>query len=274
MPDTILVVPCYNEAARLQPDAFLAVVERDPRLRLLLVNDGSRDDTLDVLRRLAHRVPGSIEVLDLPRNGGKAEAVRQGVLAALRSEPSYVGFWDADLAAPLEQAADLRRVLDRRPEIDVVLSTRLPLLGRNVHRRPLRRRLGRLCAALASAALGLRLYDTQCGAKLFRATPETAELFARPFAARWLFDIEILARMVQTRGRQAVSTAIYELPLDEWTEVPGSRVKAGDYLRALGELAAIWWRHLRPGARPSLDEPGPRALPAFPALGAASRRAA
>src|SRR5207249_2480818 len=98
MPRAIVVVPCYNEARRLNVRAIQEFARRTEFADLLFVNDGSRDETLELLERLNQSHPGRFSLLHLAKNGGKAEAVRQGLLLALRSGADYVGFWDADLA--------------------------------------------------------------------------------------------------------------------------------------------------------------------------------
>jgi glycosyltransferase involved in cell wall biosynthesis len=79
----VLVVPCYNEQHRLPVDAFRAFTVDGIRVELLFVNDGSTDGTLRLLEKLQHEDPSRFSVLNLARNSGKAEAVRQGILAAL-----------------------------------------------------------------------------------------------------------------------------------------------------------------------------------------------
>ena len=130
-------------------------------------------------------------------------------------------------------------VLDTRPEITMVNGARVRLLGRQISRRPGRHYFGRAGATLISSSLGLAVYDTQCGAKLFRASDLTGDLFATPFLSRWIFDVEIIARLVQRIGRDAAARSIYELPLLEWHDVPGSKVKLRDYLRGLRDLWKI-----------------------------------
>jgi glycosyltransferase involved in cell wall biosynthesis len=266
--DTTIVVPCFNEAQLLSVFAFGQFVAACDRSRLLLVNDGSHDKTLDVLHALESRHPDSVFVLDLGRNYGKAEAVRRGVLRALADGPAYCGYWDADLATPLEAIPDFCRILDRHDEIDLVIGCRIPLLGHRIKRRRTRCLLGRLFARVASTVLGLPIRDTQCGAKLFRATPEAAAVFAEPFTTRWIFDVEILARLTQFRsvaGRRPLADTIYEFALDSWLDVPGSKLAARDFLVAFVDMARIcrsFWR--RPPARaiappPYLSERSARA---------------
>src|SRR5262249_27231448 len=152
--------------------------------------DGTREK-LEELRSLA---PERVEVLALRANVGKAEAVRAGVLRALDRGAAYVGFWDADLATPLAVVNEFRARLAARCELELVMGARIALLGRRIARRALRHYAGRAFATGASLALALPVYDTQCGAKLWRVLPHTRELFERPFAGRWTFDVELLAR--------------------------------------------------------------------------------
>jgi glycosyltransferase involved in cell wall biosynthesis len=249
MSSTTLVIPCYNEERRLDGSAFLRFAAANPAVRLLFVNDGSRDKTLEVLKGIAAERPVQIAVHDCPQNGGKAEAVRQGMLRALEEGADYAGYFDADLATPLEACLEFSRVLDRLRGIDVVVGSRLQLLGRSIRRRAKRALLGRVFARAASTTLGISIHDTQCGAKLFRATPWVAAAFSQPFCTRWIFDVEVLARIAQSTaaaGGPALTECVYEFPLDDWTEIAGSKLKATDFLKAPKELATIYWRYLGP----------------------------
>ncbi len=243
-----IVIPCYNEAARFPVAPFLAFVGAHPDIRFLLVNDGSRDDTLSVLNRAAQTAPDQVEVLNQPVNRGKGEAVRAGILAAInRPGCEAVGFWDADLATPLEQIKDLTDVLRGDPELAMVFGARVKLLGRNIERRPIRHYLGRVFATVVSLALRLPIYDTQCGAKVFRVSEEARELFGEPFSSRWVFDVEILARLIRRRHFQmaSVQRAIYEYPLPCWRDVAGSQVRAKDFFRAFWDVIRIYRRYMR-----------------------------
>ena len=141
------------------------------------MDDGSTDGTRELLEELRDFAPDVFHVHCFPRNVGKSEAVRTGILKALETDAMYVGFWDADLAAPLEEILVLCSLLDQRPDVDLVLGSRVPLLGRRIGRNSVRRLLGRLFALVASSMLGVRVYDTQCGAKLFRVTRDLPVLF-------------------------------------------------------------------------------------------------
>src|SRR5437660_11898865 len=173
----VLVVPCYNEEKRLDVAAFRAF----SGVEFLFVNDGSRDGTLRLLQSLRDSDPRRFDVLDLERNGGKAEAVRRGILAALDRGAELTGFWDADLATPLAELPGFLSIFEARPEIEMIFGARVRLLGREISRNPSRHYLGRVGATLISRTLGLAVYDTQCGAKLFRAGDALREVFSRPF---------------------------------------------------------------------------------------------
>src|SRR6478735_11068728 len=95
-----VVVPCYNEAERLNGAPLLAFLDDRPEARLVFVNDGSTDATAERLAALAAERPARISVVSLTPNGGKAEAVRQGMLAALAAGARVVGYLDADLSTP------------------------------------------------------------------------------------------------------------------------------------------------------------------------------
>jgi glycosyltransferase involved in cell wall biosynthesis len=238
-PRLIVVVPCFNEEQRLPLDAFRNFMCDGARVEFLFVNDGSSDGTLAVLETLRTQNPARYSVLDLERNSGKAEAVRRGILAALDRAPDLVGFWDADLATPLGEIRGFLEVFSSRPEIEMVFAARVRLLGRSISRNPARHYFGRVGATLISQSLGLAVYDTQCGAKLFRVTSGTREMFNEPFISRWIFDVEIIARLVIQRGRDAAARAIYEIPIMVWHDVKGSKVRQSDFLRALKDLSRI-----------------------------------
>jgi glycosyltransferase involved in cell wall biosynthesis len=239
VPRTVLVVPCFDEEKRLDVEALRRYRLEGHEIEFCFVNDGSRDGTLRVLRGLRAEDPKRFHVVDLKQNSGKAEAVRQGVLAVLELRPDFTGFWDADLATPLSELGGFLDIFAKRPEIAMVFGARVRLLGRSISRRASRHYVGRVGATLISQSLGLAVYDTQCGAKLFRATDDLREVFSQPFLSRWIFDVEIIARFIQRNGRDATARAIYELPINEWHDVTGSKVKGRDFVRALRDLWKI-----------------------------------
>jgi len=243
-----IVVPCYNEARRLPSEKFVEFVHAAHGIDFLLVNDGSKDNTLEVLERLQRVCGPSVSVLNKSVNSGKAEAVRDGMLQAIeQGNSSFVGFWDADLATPLEAISDLQQKLVDQPQLQMVFGSRVRLLGRHVHRRAVRHYLGRVFATVVSVMLRLPIYDTQCGAKIFRVTPALSQVLSEPFISRWVFDVEILARFIALSNGASgpLHHAVYEFPLERWEDVAGSRVKPGDFILAFLDTFRIRQKYLR-----------------------------
>jgi glycosyltransferase involved in cell wall biosynthesis len=253
VPHTIVVVPCYNEARRLDVRAFTQFRVGGHWVEFLFVNDGSTDDTLAVLGTLRCTSPDTIRVHDQQPNRGKAEAVRAGMLQALATGADYIGYWDADLATPLTALPGFLDALEDRTGVDVILGSRVKMLGRMIERRPWRHYLGRIFATLVSELLRLPVYDTQCGAKLFRVTDTLRHVLAEPFKTAWLFDVEILARMIAASpgGTAGVAERTYELPLDEWRDVTGSKLTRAAYARAATSIFTLYRAYGRTLSRQS-----------------------
>jgi dolichyl-phosphate beta-glucosyltransferase len=264
---TVIVIPCYNEERRLSGPRFLRFVQDDPQTELLFVNDGSRDGTNFVLERLQQQAGGRIHVIDLPDHSGKAEAVRTGMQAALKTGASCVGYWDADLATPLESIADFRQRLIDHPHVQLVIGSRLRLLGHHIEQPRWQSRLASLLAAAASMILRTRVQDPLCGAKLLRASTAADALLSQPFCSRWLFDVELLARLKQQAeiNGESFLDVVFEEPLPVWREIDGSKRRTKDSLKALYELTAIAMtypqKRFPAGQFPSLGEPITLPLP-------------
>ncbi len=247
---TNIVVPCFNEELRLPAARFVEFLRANPDVSMLFVNDGSGDNTAAVLEELAAQAPGQAAVLNLPANLGKGEAVRAGMGQLLSEQPqvgaaggkALLGYWDADLAIPLADILRFRDILRAEPDAGIVLAARLPELGTRLRDSRRRRLFRRLFAALVRAGFGLRVRDTQCGAKLMRASL-AGEVFAAPFSTKWLFDVEILARLAARHGSQAAATLIREEPLAECLNPENSRLTGAYILRVPLDLLRIFWRY-------------------------------
>lgn len=242
--DVHIVVPCFNEEKRLQIDGFREYLNRNDDVTFVFVNDGSTDNTGKILDQLKESYCDCIDVLTLEKNSGKAEAVRVGILTTLSRNPRYVGFWDADLATPLDAIPDFVQTMNANNSIDMVFGARVQLMGRHIRRNARRHYVGRIFATVVSEMLHLSIYDTQCGAKLFRTTPYLEEIFHNPFISRWIFDVEIVARLIdyvkKNGNGKSIESMIYEYPLITWTDVGESKVKTGAYFQAAGDLMRIY----------------------------------
>ncbi|MBA8952452.1 dolichyl-phosphate beta-glucosyltransferase [Actinomadura namibiensis] len=242
-----VVIPAYNERDRLPAtlSVLRAHLERAAgSWEVLVADDGSRDGTAPLVRAAARRDP-RIRLLRSPANRGKGHAVRRGVRA---SRGRLVLVADADLATPPGELARLRAGIGRGYAAAIG------------SRRHARRHPARLLPALVGAAVIRRLAvrgfaDTQCGFKLFDGDRARA-VFPLARTDGWGFDVEIL-RLFAERG-----WPVAEVPV-AWTHRAGSKLRPADYLRVLGEVAAIRLRHGPPP--PPVPAPGARLPSRIPA---------
>ena len=227
---TIIVVPCYNEEHRLNADAFLTYIDQTTGVSFLFVDDGSTDKTAARLKDLCEHRPDRLSAISLSANAGKAEAVRQGLLHATSSGASLVGYWDADLATPLDAIDDFLRIAHKLTDVSVIFGSRKMMLGHRIKRTLFRRSVSQVCSTLAHQALRLRIGDTQCGAKMFRNSYALKTSLKEPFSTGWLFDVELFSRLSKRIGD--TQNAFFEHPLLEWDEVAGSKVSSKAIMEA------------------------------------------
>ncbi|MEI8375443.1 MAG: dolichyl-phosphate beta-glucosyltransferase [Planctomycetota bacterium] len=232
MPKTVLslILPAFDEALRLP--SYLKTVRgyleesfRQP-YEVIVVDDGSRDETADVVERLAIHWP-QLRLLRHAQNEGKGSAVRTGILAA-RGE--LLLFADADGATPIEEHARLAAAIAQGA--DVAIGSRLapdPTIHRSRHW--YRGLAGKLFALAARRLLRISAIDSQCGFKMFRATAGR-QLFATIKETGYLFDLEILV-LAQRLGLRVVEVPVH------WQEVPGGHLHP---LRELPRIIAGLWR--------------------------------
>jgi len=218
-----LVVPCYNEEKRLNVKAYLSSLSKNVKLTILFVNDGSSDNTLNILQKISKAEPERAMYLSLDRNKGKAEAVRQGICHLLKMDTfEIIGYWDADLAVPLIEVNDFIRVFQTYPDVQAVIGSRVHLAGRAIEHVNLRHYFGRVFATIISLTFGFKIYDTQCGAKLFYSKilePVVKEIFC----SNWIFDVELLIRLSRIDFLRRKENWLYEYPVHEWKNVSDTK---------------------------------------------------
>lgn len=229
----VVVIPCYNESKRLKIDSFLS--NSSEKLQILFVDDGSTDGTSDII---ASSISGHsyCHIISLIENKGKAEAVRQGMLHAMKSvwaaESEWFGYMDADLSAPLSEVEQLIKYQEVfYPKAEAVWGIRLKRLGSTIIRSSVRHFIGRIFVSVTDLLLHINTYDSQCGAKFFKKKI-IAQAFSERFLSQWLFDIEILLRLKQS--------GVVECPLSQWNDTPGSKINVfRDFLRVVYDLVRI-----------------------------------
>jgi len=236
---TAIIIPCYNEEIRLKKDEISTFLKAHQHLYFYLVNDGSTDKTLDILKTMSEESERCY-VLDVQPNQGKAYAVFAGFNEAFKKNYDCIGFWDADLATPLDIIDKFTELLDSG-KYDCIFGCRIQRLGSNIKRKPTRHYLGRFFATLISHILKLHVYDTQCGAKIFRNSEMLRNAFTVPFTTKWVFDVELIAKLQQLYKASDTDfeNKVFEYPLTEWNDIAGSKVKFIDGIAALLDLLKI-----------------------------------
>lgn len=218
----IVIIPFFNEGNRISLPVFSEGFGRWKDVDFVLVDDGSSDNTLKLLNELSQHHE-NVEVLAMDSNVGKAEAVRRAVIKTLEKECDYIGYMDADLATPFSEMKKLMNYAIEHSEKDIIMGARIKLAGNKVERSLWRHYLGRIFATIVSQfILKEPIYDTQCGAKIIKKDL-TSFLFEIPFKTKWLFDVELLLRYKEKYGR--IEKGVVEIPLYEWTEVKGTKIK-------------------------------------------------
>ncbi len=235
-----VVIPCYNEKERLLNNAFTDYIDKNSGYHLCFVNDGSKDKTLEVLKNLQKGREDYISVYNCEKNGGKAEAVRLGMLyMAKKRDLDYIGFLDADLSTDLSDFDDLVKTIEHS-NFKIVSGSRISRMGANITKESARRIISLTINYIIRKILLLDFKDTQCGAKIFHR--DVIEiLFNKKFVTRWLFDVEIFKRMTQYFGLKNARTMLCEKPLKRWIHVDGSKLSIMDSVKIVGQLAQIAW---------------------------------
>ncbi len=229
------VIPAYNESARIRPtldDLLRYTQEQNWDAEILVVNDGSTDDTAKIVREYA-KVHPQVRLLENPGNRGKGYSVRNGMLQA-RGEICL--FTDADLSSPIEEARKLFDAIARGA--DIAIGSRWLRVELQTERQPLYRQVfGRIFNLALRVILGLHFTDTQCGFKAFRRDA-AQRIFPLQKIERWGWDPEILflARRAGLR--------VEEVPV-LWAHSEGTRLHPfRDGIKMFLEILRIRWNSI------------------------------
>ncbi len=237
-----IIIPCYNEEQRLSQEAFKKYSQNNDSIDFLFVNDGSTDNTISILKDLSSS-SSNFSYLDLKQNQGKAGAIRDGVLYLQQNNTyDYIGYFDADLATPLFEINNFIFEIEKRENMLFIMGARFARMGAKISRKPSRHYIGRVFATLVSMLLKIPVYDTQCGAKIIHKDI-VFNLFEKPLITKWLFDVELIARLEKLIGFKEAKEVILEVPLQQWSEIAGSKLKPIDFLKAPLELVKIWRKY-------------------------------
>ena len=204
-----VVIPCYNEETRLSSEEF---------------------------KNFAH--PSNISIYNCEQNGGKAEAVRQGILNLVKDEQfDYIGFLDADLSTDFRDFDDLVKTIEQS-DFKIVSGSRISRMGANITKESARKVISMTINFIIQTILGMPFKDTQCGAKVMDREV-ASKMFNKKFVTKWLFDVELFMRMKKYFGKTEVKSMICEQPLKRWIHADGSKLSMKDSVKIVGQLAQI-----------------------------------
>jgi len=235
-----IAVPCYNEEHRIDIEYWKKLIEENESVIWTFVDDGSRDNTLSIIRdNLSY---SNSNIVSLKNNLGKSEAVRFGMQRIIENNQSIlaVGFLDSDSAFT---APDIARMLNLSKEkfsgessrIDSLISSRVKLAGRNILRDTKRHYISRVLLTLINWNWREAPYDTQSGFKIFRNSGSFKTALELPFQTKWFVDLEIFARIGAMKG----PNRIWEEPAEAWKEVPGSKIGWETSIEILKDIQLI-----------------------------------
>ncbi len=237
-----VVIPCYNEEKRLLSKEFRDFAHKNLGYHLCFVNDGSKDNTLAVLQELIKGKEDYISIYDCEKNGGKAEAVRLGMLhLAKQTQFDYIGFLDADLSTNFDDFQDLTDTISNS-KYKLVFGSRISRMGADITKESARKIISQTINFIIRKTLGMEINDTQCGAKIM--TKEVIEkTFQEKFITKWLFDVEIFMRMKKVYGSKETQEFILEKPLNRWIHADGSKLSFKDSIKIIGQIGQIAIRY-------------------------------
>ena len=235
-----VVIPCYNEEDRLLSEEFLNFVDKNSGYHLCFVNDGSKDKTLEVLQNLQKGKEDFITIYNCEINGGKAEAVRLGMLHMAKKEDlDYIGFLDADLSTDLADFDDLVKTIENS-DFKIVSGSRITRMGANITKESARKIISLTINYVIRKILKMDFKDTQCGAKIF--SKDVIDIsFSKKFVTQWIFDVEIFKRMSQYFGLKEAKAMLCEQPLKRWIHADGSKLSMKDSVKIVLQLGQIAW---------------------------------
>jgi dolichyl-phosphate beta-glucosyltransferase len=243
MQNYAVIVPCYNEEKRFPFKEFLDFAQKNPSVLLCFVNDGSKDNTIAVLNGIQAECPQNITVVNMKQNGGKAEAVRQGMLHVYRNyKTPLMGFLDADLATKPEEWLQMAQYKEGYPQYGAIVGSRIQRLGANIRRDDNRSVFSSIIKKFIRIILKTPFQDTQCGAKIFNRSL-IPFLFNDAFMTPWLFDVEIFLRLQKKFGKTTLQKGVLEFPLMHWTEVGDSRLKLKHTIKIPMQLAKLHYQY-------------------------------
>lgn len=232
-----IVIPCYNEEKRLDIARYSTFLNTHKHVLICFVNDGSSDNTLQVLNNIKSNYPDYVTVISMNKNSGKAESVRTGInYCNTNFNFEKIAYLDADLATTLEECLEISKQVTS--EIVLAFGSRISKIDTIIERKKMRHYIGRVIATFISNQLKLTIYDTQCGCKIFEREL-SKKVFSEEFISKWLFDVEVFHRIIIMYGEKQMPFIAREVPLKTWIDYDESKVKMTYFFKLWIDLYQI-----------------------------------
>lgn len=236
-----IIIPAYNEAEKLDLEAYKAFLATNDLVHILFVNDASTDNTLGIIEPLKIEFRNQVDCISNSKNLGKGGSVQAGMLYALSNIPAAkYAFLDADLATSLQECLAVANTIEQK--IIFSFASRIHTLNSDIQRTLFRHLSGRIVSTAISKVMNLSVYDTQCGCKVFRSDL-VGKIFQEKFISKWLFDVELFFRIIELSGRKKLKIKMLEYPIKKWADKGDSKVKMTYFFKLWLDLWKIKARY-------------------------------
>lgn len=233
-----IIIPCYNEEKRLNKQQIIDLVA-ETNVQLFLANDGSTDNTLQILEQLEIEEPKRIKVLNFEKNSGKAGVIYNSMNQLVHDKSfDFIGYFDADFSTPIDEIKRMIDELNQNARYSFIFGSRIKLLNSKINRKIYRHYIGRIVVTIINFKFKLSIYDTQCGAKIF-SKKLIEEAFKQPFHTSWLFDVEVFIRLKQ----KDLLFDGKEFPLNQWTDIEGSKLSYKHAFKIFKEISLLYKKY-------------------------------
>jgi glycosyltransferase involved in cell wall biosynthesis len=225
-----LIIPLYNESNRFNSEYFKTI--NDLKIDLIFVNDGSSDDTLVKLKNLSFRK----HIISYKNNKGKGEAIRAGINYAIKEKYDLIGYLDSDGAFSVESVIKTIEIAKKEfminKKLGMIIAARVKLSGREIIRTNSRKIVSSIIKIILSLILKNKPYDTQSGFKILRNTNNLKNITKNKFFTKWFFDVELIESIKK-------EYYVYEIPVDRWVDVSGSKLSYKMVFKILREIIIL-----------------------------------
>ena len=232
-----IIIPFYNEEKRIIVEHFSSFALQQKDILLVIVDDGSTDNTAMLLHSIHNLSPGNTKIINLSNNVGKGNAIRAGMLSIVDSAIPYIAYMDADLSAPFEEILRLSSFLPGS-DYTAILGSRMMNPDSQIKRSLFRHISGRTVANVIDSRFKIGFYDTQCSAKIFRYE-SLVPVIQEPFYTRWFFDVELILRIRKQTGRFHG----LETPVKIWEHKDGSKINAFSVFSIIKEIYILFRKY-------------------------------